>query len=363
MVNFTILAGGYSSFIASYLFNSEAGVLQYTGQSQTNANPSWVARHLTNPNILYAVNEDTDGSNSGGVQSFTIGKGGALTAVGHISTQGDAPAFMTPLTSGGIAAMNYNTGNGIFAPTTDGGLQFGTAQVITFPTTSEPANVSHPHMAFEYKDEIFVPDLLTTAKGQDKVWRVGKDASGKFAIHGDIPQPTGSGPRHMRILNDNLYIAHELASSFTAQPLPAGPNGTSEIFANLPTQPEADASLADPHWAAGEILVPEPNDEFPTAFAYVSNRNTGTTTDPRGDTVAIFQLEPEVKLVAQVFSGVQQIRGIEFGGEKNEYVVLSGVVGTGGVAVFERTNGGANLTEVARDTTIPTRTGFVWGSW
>ena len=108
MVNFTILAGGYSSFIASYVFNSDAGILQYTGQSQTNANPSWVARHLTNSNILYAVNEDTDGSGTGAVQSFTIGKGGALTAVGYIATQGDAPAFMTPLASGGIAAMNVS---------------------------------------------------------------------------------------------------------------------------------------------------------------------------------------------------------------------------------------------------------------
>lgn len=109
MVNFTILAGGYSSFIASYLFNAEAGVLQYTGQSQTNANPSWVALHLTNSSILYAVNEDTDGSGTGAVQSFTIGEGGALTPVGFIATQGDGPAFMTPLSSGGIAAMNVST--------------------------------------------------------------------------------------------------------------------------------------------------------------------------------------------------------------------------------------------------------------
>ncbi|KZV69591.1 putative isomerase YbhE [Peniophora sp. CONT] len=358
MVNFTILAGGSSSFIASYVFNADAGLLQYTGQSQTGANPLWMARHLTNPNILYAVNRDTDGDADGGVQSFTIGKGGALTAVGYVSSQGVSPAFVTPLASGGIAAVNYGSGNGIFAPTTDGGLQFGAAQLLTFPTTGEPANVSHPHMVFENKNEIFVPDL-----GQDKVWRIGKDASGKFAIHGEISQPTGSGPRHMKIFNNNLYIAHELSSTFTAQHLPAGPNGTSKIFANLPTQPEADASLADPQWAAAEILIPEPNDKFPTAYAYVSNRNTGNTTDPRGDTVAIFRLEPKVKLVAQVFSGMQQIRGMEFGGEKNEYVVLSGVIGSGGVAVFKRTNGGANLTEVARDTTIPTRAAFVWGSW
>lgn len=106
MVNFTILAGGSSSFIASYMFNADAGVLQYTGQSQTGANPLWMARHLTNPNILYAVNRDGDAD--GGVQSFTIGKGGALTAVGYVSSQGVSPAFVTPLASGGIATVNVS---------------------------------------------------------------------------------------------------------------------------------------------------------------------------------------------------------------------------------------------------------------
>jgi hypothetical protein len=114
-------------------------------------------------------------------------------------------------------------------------------------------------------------------------------------------------------------------------------------------------------WAAAEILIPPPNSQFPSSFAYVSNRNTGPTEDPRGDTVAIFSLQPKVELVAQVFTGVQQVRGMEFGGQNNEWLVVSGVVGEGGVAIFERTQGGANMTFVARDTTIGNRTSFVWG--
>lgn len=52
MVNFTIIAGGYTSFIATYIFNSDANVLTLAGQSQTGDNPSWIALHPTNNSIL-----------------------------------------------------------------------------------------------------------------------------------------------------------------------------------------------------------------------------------------------------------------------------------------------------------------------
>ena len=52
MVNFTILAGGYSSFIATYLFNSDANTLTLLGQNPSGQNPSWIALHPTNQSIL-----------------------------------------------------------------------------------------------------------------------------------------------------------------------------------------------------------------------------------------------------------------------------------------------------------------------
>ncbi|OBZ77566.1 hypothetical protein A0H81_01939 [Grifola frondosa] len=94
MVNFTILAGGYTSFVASYLFNSDTSALTLLNQSPTGANPSWISLHPTNKSILYAVNEDTPGA----LQSFTIGHEGALTGpIGQISSDGNSPAFTTPL--------------------------------------------------------------------------------------------------------------------------------------------------------------------------------------------------------------------------------------------------------------------------
>ncbi|KAI0046974.1 putative isomerase YbhE [Auriscalpium vulgare] len=349
MVNFTILAGGYSTFVASYLFNAAAPSLTLLAQSPTGANPSWISPHPTNASILYAVNENSPGA----LQAFTVGAQGVLSsAQGQIGSQGNSPAYAAALSSGQVAVMNYDSGNGLIVPTTDA-LGFSSAEsLITFP-----ASVSHPHMALQHEAEVLVPDL-----GADTIWRLVEDGSpGVWKIQGQIPQPTGSGPRHIAIFNGTLYTVHELASTLTAQPLPAAPNGTSTISTQLSTVPPNN--LTAPMWAAAEIAIPPPTAAFPVAYVYVSNRNTGSTTDARGDTIAIFKTSPELELVAQVYTGLQQVRGMQVGGEDGEFIVAGGVVGTGGVVVFRRTQGGAALEEVARNTDVPTRTSFVWGSW
>ncbi|KAI0055287.1 putative isomerase YbhE [Artomyces pyxidatus] len=346
MVNFTILAGGYATFVASYLFNTDTSTLKLLQQSPTGANPSWISLHPTNSNILYAVNENSPGA----LQSFIIGNQGLLTVPqDQMNSQGDSPAFTTALSTGPVAIMNYGSGNGLIVPTS-GPLDFDNASPITFP-----AAVSHPHMALEHGDEVLVPDL-----GADQIWRLAKTGS-SWAIQGNIPQPTGSGPRHIAILDDTLYTVHELASTLTAQPFPAAPNGTSTITRQLSTVPPNNLTAAV--WAAAEILIPPTNSKFKDTYIYVSNRNTGTTTDPRGDTIAIFKPTPTLTLVAQVYTGLQQVRGMMFGGLNDEYIIAGGVVGTGGVVVLERTEGGANLREVVRNTDIPTRTSFLWGTW
>jgi 6-phosphogluconolactonase (cycloisomerase 2 family) len=48
-------------------------------------------------------------------------------------------------------------------------------------------------MAYEYNGEVFVPDL-----GANQVWRLA-GSGGSWHIQGNIPQPSGSGPRHMQI--------------------------------------------------------------------------------------------------------------------------------------------------------------------
>ena len=53
------------------------------------------------------------------------------------------------------------------------------------------------------------------------------------------------------------------------------------------------------------------------------------------------------------------MRGILFGGLDDKYLVAGGVNG-GGVKIFERTDGGRRLKEVARNEFVSAPTGFLW---
>ena len=157
MVNFTIFAGGYTSFIASYLFDSEARSLTLLNQSLTGPSPSWITLHRTNSSILYAVNEVS----SGALQSFTINSNGSLAGpVDQVSSGGDGPAYAGALSTGQVAILNYGSGNGKFITTISDSLHFAkNSSLITFPPPD--GGVSHPHMALEHAAEVFVSDLVS----------------------------------------------------------------------------------------------------------------------------------------------------------------------------------------------------------
>ncbi|KAF7339207.1 hypothetical protein MVEN_01998100 [Mycena venus] len=362
MVAFTIFAGGYDLFIAAYIFNTADSSLTLTAKYPSGVNCSWITGHPTDNAILYATNEIDAG---GALQSFDIAKGNVLSpAVDTVPSNGSDPAFCAALSTGEVAIMNYSSGNGRIIPTTSSPDQFDNdAPTIVFPPpppdTPNPNKVSHPHMAVQHGKEVFVPDL-----GSDMIWRLSPDGKpGVYSITGQIPQPLGSGPRHMRISNNRLYVLHELASTLTVQAIPSFPNGTSTIISTasiIPANPPPGAV-----WAAAEILIPPPSARFPTQYIYVSNRNTGVQT-PTGDSIAIFENVEQgtprerLQLVTQVFTGLDQIRGMEFGAADDEYLIAGGVAGTAGVVVYKRADGGRELQEVVRNTDIPTRTSFVW---
>ena len=102
-------------------------------------------------------------------------------------------------------------------------------------------------------------------------------------------------------------------------------------------------------------------------YIYVSNRNKGIQ-DARGDSIAIFEHvnvgtpEEELLLVKQVFTGLGQIRGMQFGKERRgeAFLVAGGVVGDAGIVVFKRVDQGRDLEVVARNREVPTRSTFVW---
>lgn len=149
----------------------------------------------------------------GALQSFRTSPAGVLTpAVDTVSSGGDSPAFVLALSTGQVAVVNYNGANGRVVPTA-GALDFvdDSAPVITFPPPA--GGVSHPHQVVVYRNELLVPDLVcwlvkneentlsnTFRQGADTVWRLTQTGGpGEWKISGSLPQPKGSGPRHVAV--------------------------------------------------------------------------------------------------------------------------------------------------------------------
>jgi 6-phosphogluconolactonase (cycloisomerase 2 family) len=308
--------------------------------------------------VLYAVNEVEDGA----LQSFILSPDGRLsTAIDTVSTGGNGPAFAMPLSTGQVAAVNFGGGNGKVIQTTDPLTFATTAPTITFPALA--GGQSHPHMVLENGNELLIPDL-----GADTVYRLSQNGSpDNWKITGQIPQPKGSGPRHIAVNNGFLYTIHEQTSTLTSQKLPpiSSSNSASvptviSSFDITPRNPPAGAKFA-----AAEILFPPPTKSFPTPLIYVSNRNIAANPDPNGDTIAIYEAIKDGSLELAnpgVFTGLQQVRGMEFSDEVNgeQYLVASGVVGDAGVVVMRRVDGGKGLAVVARNREVGNRTSFVW---
>jgi len=240
--------------------------------------------------------------------------------------------------------------------TTNDGTNFGGSTFITFPPVGS-SGVSHPHETVPFEDELFVPDL-----GGDTVWRLVPNQDGIFSIGGEIKQPTGSGPRHAAIYNDILVTIHETSSTITSQRIPPLGQDTSGLISNLSVVPEDQAAEPGSAYLAAEVLIPPTNSVFSTPLVYASNRKNGTNTDPRGDSIAVLSIAPDgtLKIINQFFTGLIQVRAMEFGGPDDRYLVTAGFVGDGGVAVFERTGNGDQLVEVARNKDVLNLSSFVW---
>jgi len=381
MVNFTILAGGFSSFIASYVFDSDASTLTFVTKTQTGENPSWIASHPQNTSVLYAVNEI---SPIGNLQSFLVGPGGGLTLVDTVTSLGNAPTFTSPLSSGEVTAMNFGSPNCSIVATIPGDpLRFEKdSPAVEFPVGDGP---SHPHMSLEFNGEVLVSDL-----GADKIWRLVNDgAPGHYKVQGQIDVEPGSGPRHISINENILFILNEKTSTLTAQEIPPAPNGTATpLLANVSIIP---TNTLNATFAAAEILISSPSENFPDPLIYVSNRNLGPEFDERGDTIAIFEFTNgtgttqrrrerahsrefntkrqtsgqdafSLNLVAQVFTGLKQIRSMNIGpvGTGGDEFLIAGANVDGGVVMFRRADGGRNLIEVVRNEDTANRTSFVF---
>lgn len=158
--------------------------------------------------------------------------------------------------------------------------------------------------------------------------------------------------RPLPIKGNSVYALHELSNALTQQTIPSTPgNDNPTVVASYSIVPSGVPSGSN--YGAGELILSPNLSIFNGRYLYASNRNTSPSSsqyDSQGDTIAIFSTSPSLQLVAQVHTGLNQIRGMAIGGDANtQYIVAAGLVG-GGIAVFEITEGGANLVKRASST-------------
>jgi len=158
----------------------------------------------------------------------------------------------------------------------------------------------------------------------------------------------------MNATGDNVYTILELTSLVAAHKVP--PLLAEPTF--LMATPTKRNPLPHPNgMLAAEILIPTPNELFPTPYLYVSNRDDPS---PEGDTISIFSIADDtLDLISEVPTGLNHVRGIAFGGPNSEWLIAGGTKG-GGVKIFQRVEGGKNLNQVAHDPDVQSPTGFAW---
>jgi len=142
-------------------------------------------------------------------------------------------------------------------------------------------------------------------------------------------------------LDGTLYVLNELSNTVSAYTLPPLGDGT-EVTHITTLSSLKPQSVASPDMLAAEILL----SRGPNPLLYLSNRNED---HPEGDAITIFSpssAETPFHYVGEVRTGLKHLRAVTFGGENDRYLVLGGLNG-GGIKVFERSEDGTQLKELA----------------
>lgn len=367
MAPLTILVASYTDSIYTLSFDpapsTGSPTLNLLTRTPVGHHPSWIMSHPSDKSLVFTALEQADGE----IVAIKYGSGGIVEGgevVARANSGGADPCTLL-VTEDELIIGNYSSGTIATLPISTSAPYILSPNPWTLSMPFEHVgrnkarqSSSHPHQTIfnplnQKENELLVPDL-----GGDKIWRLTKRSDGKWAICGHVNFEAGGGPRHVAARGTTLYTLLELTSELAAHtflPLPASPTPLTSL-------PTLFAPLPEPNnMFAAEILLPEPNASFPGTFIYTSNRNDP---NPGGDTIAIFSLaagEGQPELVNEVRTGLKHVRGMEFGGDDDKYLIVGGVE-DGGVKIFERVDGGKGLEEIAKlgAEVVGCPTGFLW---
>ena len=240
----------------------ERGTLSSPVQVTTQAAPSYVAKHPTLP-LLYAVEEASPTVLS--VIAFGDVAREVACEVARVTVGGEAGChILVAPNASALYVSNYGTGELTVVPLGDDGLPSGVPAQAWPHGGSGPRldrqEGSHAHFACMSPDgtHVLVADL-----GTDEIRRYRVGGGGLLSDQGIATTlPPGSGPRHIAVRGELLYVVCELDHTLRTLRWDR-PSATAEVIAELPTTLAAqrtgdttyDAHIAVVPRAQGDVLL------------------------------------------------------------------------------------------------------------
>jgi 6-phosphogluconolactonase len=256
-------------------FDAATGKLGQPELAAEMGSPSFLAIH-PNGKFLYAVGEG-GGKDGGAVVAFALdAKSGRLTKLNENKSGGAGPCHIVVSPKGEYAAVaNYGGGStALFKLDEEGKIVDRIGFVQHKGKSVNPSRQGEPHAhccAFSPNNSVFTVDL-----GIDKVKAFRIDAAKGLveSVEDDVAMPAGSGPRHMAIGRNAIYVCGELDSTVNV----IGEDG--KVIQSLSTLPAPTKGNS----TAECIVSPD------AKFVYVSNRGHNS--------IAVFQVGKDGKLTA-----------------------------------------------------------------
>lgn len=170
------------------------------------ASPTYLLAHPGRP-WLFAVSETEPGQ----VSSMRRDADGTLQLLSTMTTGGAGSCHLALSPDlRYVVVADYGSGTVSSIPVGPDGRLGRTADQRRFAGSgpdTERQQGPHAHQVVFDGDELLVPDL-----GTDRVYRLRLDGAGRFGEAGPaVVLPSGSGPRHLTVVEDHLVVALELS--------------------------------------------------------------------------------------------------------------------------------------------------------
>ncbi len=343
--NFYLFVGTYTSGASKgiyvYDFNSNTGDLKWVSNTDSSANPSFLAVAADGKH-LYAVNE-VSRQQSGFIASYSFDKKtGKLSFINKQSSGRENPCHVSITKNGKwVVVANYTGGSlAAFPVNADGSLQPFSQHIIHTGkgVNKERQEKAHVHSVFFSPDEkfLFSPDL-----GTDQVsiyqFTPGKTQPLESAANPFISAEPGSGPRHLDFSPDGkyVYLIQEMSGTVSAFSYQHGEMKLLQTIATHTPDYTGQPGSADIH------LSPDGK------FLYASNRG-------QENNIAIFSVNTiSGKLTPAGYQSTNGVQPRNFIIDPSGRYLLVANQKTSNIVVFKRDSKTGQLTATGKDIEVP----------